>query len=219
MKRSLLVLALVLQAGCAGLLPKAPTLATLYSLEGSSSGRATTPPASGSADLPAAMTLIVNTPRAAPGFDSQRMVYVEGVHTHAFFSHSEWLDTPANMLAPLIVGALKGTGAFGAVVAAPSVAAGKLRLDTDSVQLEQIFGGRRGRVRFRLSAYLIDAGTRQVIASGDFEDSVATQSEDPPGGVVAANQAVRGVLDQLATFCANAFLAWKETTAQSADLP
>lgn len=59
-----------------------------------------------------------------PGFDSQRIIYVREPYQLEYFVHSEWIDTPARMIAPRIVAALEDTGAFRAVVLAPSAAAG-----------------------------------------------------------------------------------------------
>ena len=86
-----------------------------------------------------APTLIVSPPQAAAGFDSQRMIYLRHAAQPEYFAHNEWIDTPARMLAPLIVGALANSGAFRAVVQTPSPAAGELRLDTEILRLQQEF--------------------------------------------------------------------------------
>lgn len=88
-----------------------------YSLSGVG---ASPPTKAAAARLDAAPTLIVNPPRAAPGFDSQRIIYVREPYQLEYFAHSEWIDTPARMIAPRIVAALEGTGAFRAVVLAPA---------------------------------------------------------------------------------------------------
>jgi cholesterol transport system auxiliary component len=48
-----------------------------------------------------------------------------------------------------------------------------------------------------------------VVATREFEAVAAAPSEDPYGGVVAANQAVRSVLASLAEFCADAARNWR----------
>ena len=201
-------LALVLNAGCGALFPKAAQPMSFYSLDGAPAvPRAAT--AGGSPELVAAPTLIVNPSRAASGYDSQHIIYVRGPHTHEYFSHSDWIDTPARMLSPLIVAAIESGGAFRAVVLAPSVAAGDIRLDTEIVRLEQNFADQPSRVRFTLRAYVVDDATRRVIAWREFDETVAAASEDPHGGVVAANGAVQIVMDKLATFCTLAAATWQ----------
>ena len=190
-------LSLTLAWGCTGLRPVAAPHPAFYSLD-SSRGAAR-------ADAPAsAPTLIVNPPHAAPGFDSQRIIYVREAHQLEYFAHSEWVDPPARMLAPLIVAAVGSSGAFRAVALTPSAAAGDLRLDTEIIRLQHEFLTRPSRVRFTLRAYIVDGATRQVLAWREFDESVAAASEDPHGGVVAANRAVEAVLANLAAFCAEA---------------
>ena len=197
---------LALNAGCGALLPKGAPPPSLYTLDSVPAGGAA---AGASPGWMAAPTLIVNPPGAASGFDSPHIVYARGPHTHEYFSRSDWVDTPARMLAPLIVVAVENGGAFRAVVLAPSVAAGDMRLDTQIVRLEQNFDVRPSRVRFTLRAYVVEDATRRVLASREFDETVAAASEDTYGGVVAANRAVHLVLEQLASFCSQAAGVWQ----------
>ena len=148
--------------------------------------------------------MIVNPPTAAAGFDSQRIIYVRETHKLEYFAHSEWVDPPARMLTPLLVAAVESTGAFRAVVLTPSAAAGDLRLDTEIIRLQHEFLTQPSRVRFTLRAYLVDDKTRRVLAWREFDAVVPAASENPYGGVVAANRAVQTVLEDLAAFCAEA---------------
>jgi cholesterol transport system auxiliary component len=194
------VLSLTLACGCAALRPALSPQPNFYSLAGAP--RATAPASPPSAVT--APTLIVSPPHAAAGFDSQRIMYVRQANQLEYFAHNEWIDTPARMLAPLIVAAVENTAAFHAVVLTPSVAAGEMRLDTEILRLQHEFLGAPSRVRFTLRAYLVESATRRVIASREFEAAVPAASEDPYGGVVAANHAVQTVLEDLSAFCAEA---------------
>jgi cholesterol transport system auxiliary component len=149
-----------------------------------------------------AKTLVISPPHAAAGFDSQRMVYLRHADQPEYFAYNEWIDTPARMLAPLIVSSIADSSRFRAVVLTPSPASGELRLDTEILRLQQEFFSTPGRVRFTLRAYLVESATRKVIASREFEAVVPSASEDPHGGVMAANSAVQSVLGDLSTFCA-----------------
>ena len=167
------------------------------------------PAKAAAARLGAAPTLIVNPPRAAPGFDSQRIIYVREPYQLEYFAHSEWIDTPARMIAPGIVAALEGTGAFRAVVLAPSAAAGDLRLDVEIIRLQQEFDRSPSRTRFTLRAYLVDSDSRQVLAWREFDETVPAPQANPYGGVMAANSAVQQVVQRLASFCADAAGNWR----------
>jgi cholesterol transport system auxiliary component len=115
------------------------------------------------------------------------------------------------MLAPLIVDALGSGGTFRSVILAPTAVAGDLRLDTEILRLQQDFASQPSRVRFTLRAYVVDNTTRRVLAWRVFDESVTAASDDPYGGVVAANRAVQSVLGQLAGFCATATAHWQPT--------
>ncbi len=194
-------LALALAAGgCSSLRPPETPQPSFYALE--SLHGETGAAASAAATLPGAMpTLIVNPPYAASGFDSQRIIYVRTALQLEYFAHSEWIDTPARMLAPLIVSTIETRNAFRAVVLTPSAAAGDLMLDTEILRLQQDFSNVPSRVRFTLRAYIEDSSTRRVLAWREFDATVAAASDNPYGGVVAANRAVQTVLKQLADFC------------------
>jgi cholesterol transport system auxiliary component len=144
--------------------------------------------------------LIVSPTHAAAGFDSPRIIYLREAHRLDYFAHSEWVDPPARMLGPLLVAAIANSGAFRAVVLTPGAASGELRLDTEIIRLQHEFRSSPSRVRFTLRATLIDDRTRRVLAWRELEALVPAASEDPYGGVLAANQAVQTVLQEVSRF-------------------
>jgi cholesterol transport system auxiliary component len=195
-QRAVAALALVLISGCDALRPAVAPHPNFFSLAdarkpGPNVARAPT----------TALTLVVSPPHAAAGFDSQHMMYVRQASKLEYFAHNEWIDTPARMLAPLIVAAAEQSGALRAVVQTPSTAAGDIRLDTEVMRLQHEFLSAPSRVRFTLRAYLVDNVTRRVLASREFEAVADAPSDDPYGGVIAAHEAVRRVLEDLASFC------------------
>lgn len=195
---------LLLASGCGGLNPKSASPPSFYSLDaaGADAVSAARSRTAAVRTANAAPTLIVNPPHAAAGFDSRRIIYVRELHKLEYYAHNEWVDTPARMLAPLIVAALENSGAFRAVVLTPSAASGDLRLDTEIVRLQHEFGAGPSRVRFTLRAYLVEVKSRRVLSSREFDASVPASSEDPYGGVLAANRAIQTVLGEVAAFCA-----------------
>lgn len=184
---------------CSLLQPKATAPPAFYALEYAQpsevAGDVATAPRTTS-------TLVISPVRAAAGFDSQRIIYVREAHKLEYFSHSEWVDTPARMLGPLLVASIARTGAFKAVVMTPGSAGGELRLDTEIVRLQQDFQTQPSRVRFTLLAYLVDEKTRRVVAWRAFDAELAATSDDPYAGVVAANHVVQLVLEQVSRFLA-----------------
>ncbi|MDR7305800.1 ABC-type transport auxiliary lipoprotein family protein [Rhodoferax saidenbachensis] len=152
------------------------------------------------APLQARPTLVVTPTRAASGFDSQRIIFIRTDHQLEYFAHSEWVDTPARMLRPLLASALERTEAFSAIVLTPASATGDVRLDTEIIRLQHSFRTSPSRVQFVLRAYLVDDKTRKVLAWREFQSDVQAPAETPQGGVAAANAAVQEVLAQLAGF-------------------
>ena len=197
MKRAVAGFAVVaLLAACTALQPPPAEQASTYVLEAL--------PAAGAPRPKRDLVLEVPPPRARPGFDTPQMAYTQRANALEYFARHRWVDTPARMLAPLIAQALEQSGGFRAVVQAPSLAAANLRLETELVRLQHEFGAKPSRVRLTLRAQLIDVGGRRVLASAELEETEAAPSDDPYGGVIAANRALARLLERLAAFCAQA---------------
>ena len=201
---------LAVLGGCSGsLLPKPPSAPARYTLDGAAHSAATaqrdpaTAPRLPAAGAPA---LVVSVPRAAPGFDSARMVYLRRPQELEAFAFHEWVAAPAQMLAPLIVRSLQDGGAFRAVLLAPSSGTGPLRLETELIRLQHDFTARPSHVRLTLRVVLLASATRQILAWREFDESVPAASDDAPGGAAAAHQATQRVLAALASFCAEQVL-------------
>ena len=186
--------AVALLAACTALQPPQVDHTSTYVLEAM--------PAAGAPRPKRDLVLEVSAPRARPGFDTPQMAYTQRANALEYFAKNRWADTPARMLAPLIAQALDQSGGFRAVVQAPSLATAELRLDTELVRLQQDFSARPSRVRFTVRAQLIDVGARRVLASAEFDETEITPSDDPYGGVIAANRALGRLLERLAEFCA-----------------
>ena len=200
----LLGMAVVLAAGLAvggcagGLLPKPTPAPARFTLD---DGVAAAPQRA--APAASAPDLLVTVPRAAAGYDSTRMIYLQRPQELQAFAFNEWADTPAQMLAPMLARALQDSGAFRAVLLAPSAATGRWRLETEVIRLQHDFTTQPSRVRLTLRAVLLDTGTRQVIAAREFDEAVPAQAENPVAGAAAAQQAAQRVLAAVAGFCAS----------------
>jgi len=188
----LAVLALTL-AGCALLAPPGAAPPSLFALAPQSESA---PPR----DV-GAWAIDVAPPGARPGFDGPRMAYVTRPYELNFFARHQWVDAPARMLAPLLADALERGGRFDAMQSGERVAS-SLGLETEVVVLQQEFSAHPSQVRFTLRVRLVDLVKRSVLAGSTFEAVEAAASDDPYGGVVAANRAVARVLDQVAKWCA-----------------
>lgn len=189
-----------LLAACAGsLLPKPAPAPTRFTLDAVPAAASAPSAPTAAADAP---TLTVDTPRAAPGYDSRRMVYQRRPQQMEVFAYHEWVEPPAQMLAPLLVRALQEHGGFRAVLRAPSAGAGGWRLETELLRLHQDFSQRPSQVRLSVRAVLLNSATRQAVAWREFDVSVAATGDDPVAGAAAAQAAARQLASEVAAFSA-----------------
>lgn len=190
----LVAVAAVALSACAALQPPADEVRNTYVLEAEAPQR--------SPAFRRDLILMVAAPRARSGFDTEQMAYARRLHEIEYFSRNRWIDTPPRMLGPLLVQALERSGAFRGVVHPQGGAAADLRLEVEIVRIVQDFSTRPSRVRFTLGARLIEVATRRLIAAGEFDETESAQSDDPYGGVGAANRALERLLGELVDFCA-----------------
>ncbi|HSB20497.1 MAG TPA: ABC-type transport auxiliary lipoprotein family protein [Anaeromyxobacteraceae bacterium] len=146
--------------------------------------------------------VLVSAPRAGPGLDGPRMAYVKRPNELRYYARSQWVEPPARMLGPLLVRALERTGRFQAVTEVALGSAAGLRLDSQVVRLQQEFTVRPSRVRFALRLELTDVAAHRIIGTREIEAVETAPSDDAPGGVAAANAAVKRALADAAGWCA-----------------
>ncbi len=150
---------------------------------------------------PRGAALVVAELRTRPGYDTPRMAYVKRDYTLDYYANSQWADTPARMLQPLLVGALESTGHYSTVLRAPAPVAAGLRLDAEIVRLEQAFTTQPSHMRITLRVLLIDTRKGQVLGQREFATDVPAPSDDAYGGVRALNQALVPLMNDIAVFC------------------
>ena len=148
--------------------------------------------------------LAVTVPKARAGFATAQMAYAREPHTLDYYAKNRWVDTPARMLAPLLLEALEQSGVFRAVVQSPGAVAADLRLDTELIRLQQDFTTQPSRTRLTLRAQLIEVKSNLILATKEFDEPEAAASDNARGGAGAANRALLRVLAQLGEFCAAA---------------
>ncbi len=97
------------------------------------------------------------------------------------------------MFTPLMVQALNQNDAWRAVIPLPSSLRGDYRLDTHGFLLQQEFLQQPSRMRVMVRAQLVDLKESTILSTRAFEVIENATSENPYGGVQAANRAVAGV--------------------------
>lgn len=186
----------MLLSGCTGLQSHQSDSTRLYVLDAR--------PAIKVAQVKRDLVLAVGLPRAWPGFDTSQMAYVRQPHGLDYFAVNRWADTPPRMLEPLLRYALERTNGFRAIVPAPGSYAADIRLETELIRLQQDFQKQPSQVQLTLRTQLIDVVSKRIIAVKQFEGVENAPSDDPYGGVVAANRLLQRLLGELAEFCVDA---------------
>lgn len=145
-----------------------------------------------------ASVLLITQPKAQAGFDSARMAYLLRPYEVNYYAFNQWADTPARQLHRILVENLDKSGLWNAVVHTPGTVPAQYRLDSDSLILEQQFFSRPSRVRLALRAQIVETKIPAIVATRYFEVFEVATSDDPYGGVQAANQAAAKFLIELA---------------------
>ena len=145
--------------------------------------------------------LLVSPPQAEPGFETQRMVYVKRPYELEHYAVNQWADTPVRMFGPLMVQALnQQNDAWRAAIPLPSSIRGDYRLDTHGFLLQQEFLQQPSRVRVMVRTQLVDLKGSTILSTRAFEVVENATSENPYGGVQAANRAIAGLLDRIGSW-------------------
>lgn len=146
---------------------------------------------------PSCPTLLLSSPRAAPGYAGARMAYMKEAHRIDYFANHRWADSPARMLEPNLMRALETSGLFQAVVRPPTTARFDLRLDTEVLKLVQVFESNTSRVELALRFSLLNKQQQRVLLSEVLQVSEPASEQTPYGGVKAANRAVDRLMRDL----------------------
>ena len=83
--------------------------------------------------------LLVSAPRAGPGLEGPRILYVKAPNQPEYFARSQWVEPPARMLGAALARALERTGRFQAVTEVALGSRPGLRLESEVVKLQQEF--------------------------------------------------------------------------------
>ncbi|MGQ3889928.1 ABC-type transport auxiliary lipoprotein family protein [Legionella sp. CNM-1927-20] len=146
------------------------------------------------------LSILVAQPEALAGYESEDMRYVTRPFELSTYAHNAWVDTPADMLLPLILQSLQRSGYFAVVTSTPITENTDYRLDTQLIELEQNFLTKPSRIDLTVKVVLTHVPDNRVVASEIISEHVTCPSDTPYGGVVAANQATKLFTAQLTDF-------------------
>lgn len=149
--------------------------------------------------VPQGRTVLVAAPSAAPGYTTSAMAYRPSAHELRYYARQRWVDRPARLLGQALVDGFLAGGAQ--VVADGSGARPDYRLLTELVQLEQDFNVQPSRLRLALRVQLVDVRDGRLLGSDTLRLEQVAATDDPAGGVAAANALLERAVVGAARFC------------------
>ena len=145
-------------------------------------------------------SLFINKPTALAGYNRTDMLYVDKPYALTAFAYHAWVDTPADMLLPLIMQSVQAMQYFDATASSPIVSSTSYRLDNQLLELHQSFMQNPSVLYFSVKVTLTRVADNQIIASTILQQAVNCPKNTPYGGVIAANQATKQFTAQLTKF-------------------
>ena len=138
--------------------------------------------------------LKIAMPKSTTAIMSQGLLYQKNEFIQNPYAYSRWSDSPNKMLTSLFLSCINKRAAFKSVL--PSYSKGKADYLLESTLLEFYHhinpdGSSEGRVR--VSFYLIESQSGEVVAINEFFSSVEAETLDAKGGVRALNEASKRV--------------------------
>lgn len=135
--------------------------------------------------------LLITQPEAPEWLNTNKMLYKTAGNKINYFAQNQWVSTPAEMLRVIMTKALFQSGS-GSVTE---------RLDIQLMNMEQDFSQNPSVFKFEVQAELINMTTGNIIRTQRFNYEIPAVSNNPEGGVNAANKAVQLWIPQLIDFC------------------
>jgi cholesterol transport system auxiliary component len=145
-------------------------------------------------------TLLIQPPDTRPIYNTTKMAYTTRAHQIEFYNYNEWSETPSQMLQTLLVSTLQQTHAFNAVVTLPNIGHQDYVLATQIQEFVLDLTECPAVFRITVRAQLSQGSPLQVIAQEDFTAEEPIPEVTPYCAVIAANDAMAEVLEQLADF-------------------
>lgn len=181
MKQALVLLAAALIAGC---LPSGTRDADRYFILEAPPGRQS------------ARALMVAPTSASSFYDTQDIVYSRAPGTRAYYQFNHWTERPQRAIHAQLASRLQsGAAKSGRVL---------------GTHLEEIYHDAAqppGSARITVTAQLVDAASRAVLARRTFSRSAPAASFDAPGAVQGFRQALGALLDDV--------VAWVDVEAKA----
>jgi cholesterol transport system auxiliary component len=146
-------------------------------------------------------TLLVMRPDTDPVYNTTRIAFTMQPYQISYYAVSHWIETPADMLTPLLVATMLKTNRFKTVIAPPFIGQYDYALRTQIKTMLIDYTQRLPVMRINIQAQLIGASSGRVLSSREFSTAVPLYQKSPYGAVVAANHGTSRLLAEIARWC------------------
>ncbi len=157
-------------------------------------------------DLSSCGSLALGDAMAAPGFRSSRMAYSTASFEIDYFAYARWADSFARLLRGPLHRGFAAHGAFTEVLAAPTLAPTRFRVEFNDVSVIQRFASResvQSTVELGASVRVFAVNPNRVLATRDYRLN-AVADGDPASGVAVANTLVAQLVNEVTRFTSEA---------------
>jgi cholesterol transport system auxiliary component len=145
-------------------------------------------------------TLLVSQITSNSWLDTSHMAYQLNDNEINYFAENQWIAPPAELLQPIIINALISSNLYRAVVPAPFNGNYDQRLEIQLLEMQQNFIQKPSVYEMTLQVQLVDRVSQKIINSQRFHIIAPALTDNPEGGVIAADRAVEEFIAQLVQF-------------------
>ncbi|OGV26566.1 MAG: hypothetical protein A3F18_06225 [Legionellales bacterium RIFCSPHIGHO2_12_FULL_37_14] len=145
-------------------------------------------------------SLYISAPEAVAEFQTNEMLYSKVPYEITSFSKNSWSNPPAEMLYPLMLQSFQESRAFRVIASGTHAEISRFRLDTQLLELIQIFTKTSSSIHLTVKAMITDTTSARLIGSKVFKIVVPCPFNTPYGGASAANRAAGILTYQLTNY-------------------
>jgi cholesterol transport system auxiliary component len=146
------------------------------------------------------LSILVNLPESASAYQTAQMLYIDKPYQLNSFAYSAWINPPADLLFPSMIKSIQHSGYFYAVASSTNSEQTDYRVDTQLIELNQVFLTKPSHITFIAKVILTHVPDKRVVSSVLIKRQVACPTDTPYGGVIAANKAVIAFTQELTHF-------------------
>lgn len=146
------------------------------------------------------ITILVSQSQATPGYQTEQMLYTDKPYQIKAFVKNSWLSPPSGMLTPLIAQSLEYSNFFFAVASGPEADRTDYRLDTQIIEFKQNFLTNPSQIELIVQASITHVDDNRLVSAKTFVLRTICKTNNPYGGVVAANTTLQNFTQQLTNY-------------------